>query len=340
MSLGLIWIAMAVTSAVSTGWMRQFALRRQLLDVPDHRSSHTRVTPRGGGLAFVLVFLLAITGFAVFGRVPPGWAVAFVGAGGAVAWVGFMDDHGHVSARIRLLVHVAATVWALVWLGGPPTVQFGTVAWPAGALAWIFWVPFLVWLLNLYNFMDGIDGIAGVEALTVLAGATLISFQGLDPDSLIPMQALMASVFGFVVWNWPPARIFMGDVGSGFIGIAFGIIILASAREASLTVWSWMILLGVFLVDATTTLVVRLLSGQRWWEPHRSHAYQVASRRWGGHRPVTVGVAAVNLGWLLPMAWWATADPESAWWVCLAALVPLLILAFRLDAGRPEYGVE
>lgn len=333
---GLSWIVLAVVSALLTGWMRRVALERELLDVPDHRSSHTRVTPRGGGVAIVLSFLSAILIMALFRQIPLNWALAFFGAGGAVAWVGFLDDHGHVPARTRLIVHTGSALFALVCLGGPPDLQFGNLLWPGGGLAWLLWLPFLVWLVNLYNFMDGIDGIAGIEAVTVLVAATVVASSNAGPGSVLVMQALLASTLGFLVWNWPPARIFMGDAGSGFIGMTLGVVVLASAGQLAVSGWSWVILLGVFLVDATVTLLTRMLSGQRWWEPHRCHAYQNASRRFGGHGPVTVGVAILNLIWLMPMAWWAALRPEAAWWLTPLALAPLLLLAVWFGAGRPE----
>jgi Fuc2NAc and GlcNAc transferase len=316
--------------------MRRVALRRELLDVPDHRSSHTRVTPRGGGMAIVLSFLSTILLLALFRQIPVSWALAFFGAGGAVAWVGFLDDHGHVPAHTRLAVHAGSALFALACLGGPPAVQFGKLFWPDGGLAWLLWLPFLIWLVNLYNFMDGIDGIAGIEAVTVLIAATVVASSNANPDSILVMQALLASTLGFLVWNWPPARIFMGDAGSGFIGMMLGVLVLASAGQAAVSVWSWLILLGVFLVDATVTLLTRMLFGQRWWEPHRSHAYQNASRRYGGHGPVTVSVAILNLAWLMPMAWCAAVRPEAAWWLTTLALAPLLFLAVWFGAGRPE----
>jgi Fuc2NAc and GlcNAc transferase len=142
-------------------------------------------------------------------------------------------------------------------------------------------------MLNLYNFMDGIDGIASVEAICACLGASVLYWlSGLDALIWGPLL-LAASVAGFLYWNFPPARIFMGDAGSGFLGIVLGGLSLQAAWVSEPMLWAWLILLGVFIVDATFTLFRRLLRGEKVYEAHRSHAYQFASRRFGKHLPVT-----------------------------------------------------
>lgn len=171
-----------------------------------------------------------------------------------------------------------------------------------GLLGSVLAAFYLVWLLNLYNFMDGIDGIASVEAISVcLGGALLFLFVGEFKVAQVTL-VLAAAVMGFLFWNFPSARIFMGDAGSGFLGIVLGIQSLQAAWIAPQLLWSWIILLGVFIVDATFTLLRRLIRGEKVYEAHRSHAYQFASRHYGRHLPVTLAVFAINFVWLLPFA--------------------------------------
>jgi len=323
-------------SWVLTYVLRRYALKKSLMDIPNARSSHSAPTPRGGGVAIVVSFLVAVAlaGAVVEDAVLP--VFALIGSGLAIALVGFLDDHGHIAARWRLLVHFVAAIWAVFWLNGlPPFDLFGTTVNP-GWLGYAIAVFFLVWMLNLYNFMDGIDGIASVEAITVCLGAALIYFY-LDQPTLIAAPVLLAAaVVGFLWWNFPPARIFMGDAGSGFLGIVIGILALEGGWASPKLLWVWLILLGVFLVDATYTLLRRLLRGDKVYEAHRSHAYQYASREMGAHRPVTVAVALINVCWLLPIAFAVALDKLTGASGLILAYAPLVILAIRFRAGAIE----
>ncbi len=214
MSLWFLLPAVAVVSLVLTGVLRRYALARSLMDIPNARSSHSVPTPRGGGVAIVICFLGALPALAALSVLHWSSVWALLGAGTAVALVGFLDDHSHIAARWRLMAHFAAAVWALVWLGGaPPLALPGSVVvdpgWLGGALAAVY----LVWLLNLYNFMDGIDGIAGVDAVCVSGGgAALYAFVGQWALAAAPLM-LAVAVMGFLVWNFPRPRIFIGECG-------------------------------------------------------------------------------------------------------------------------------
>jgi Fuc2NAc and GlcNAc transferase len=199
----------------------------------------------------------------------------------------------------------------------------------------LFGLIALTWSTNFFNFMDGIDGIAGSEAVFVAgAGAFLNWANGGDIGLTAAMLVLAAAALGFLMWNWPPARIFMGDVGSGFLGFTLAVLGLAASRNSATPIEVWAILSGVFLVDATVTLVRRILRNDRWFEAHRLHAYQKLASRWQAHFPVTALVIAINLFWLFPWAWLAAIHPARAMLYLIAALAPLGILAFLAGAGR------
>jgi len=334
---GLLALALAlafVAGALGTWGMRRYALQRQLLDHPNERSSHALPTPRGGGMAIVGTVLLGLTAWAVWQPSARGLWVALVPPGLAVAAVGFLDDHGHVPARWRLLVHFGAAAWATFALGSVPALQLGEWRWQWGVLGLPVSVLLAVWLLNLYNFMDGIDGIAGAEA--VFVGVAAAALMGPDSPIAVALLLLAAASAGFLVFNWPPARIFMGDVGSGFVGLMLAVLLIGADAQGLLPIWSGMILMGVFVVDATVTLLRRLARGERVHEAHRSHAYQWSARRFGRHRPVTVATVVIDVGWLLPWAWWAAQSPRNGLPAAAAALLPLAALAFWLGAGRAE----
>jgi Fuc2NAc and GlcNAc transferase len=336
--MGLLSLALS-TIAVSillTWILRCYAIRQNIVDIPGARSSHSTPTPRGGGVAIVLSLLLALAVLAFTGFLA--WSVAWAisGAGAGIAILGFFDDHKHVAVRWRLLGHFAGSVWALFWLGGlPPLELFGFVldlGWGGHMLTALY----LVWMINLYNFMDGIDGVASVEAIFACFGASLLYWlAGFESLIFVPLVLAMA-VAGFLYWNFPPARIFMGDAGSGFLGIVLGLLSLQAAWVSPKLLWVWLILLGVFIVDATVTLIRRLLRGDRVYEAHRCHAYQFASRQYGRHLPVTLAVAAINLFWLLPVAAWVVLWGLDGALGLILAYVPLVILAVKFHAGELE----
>jgi Fuc2NAc and GlcNAc transferase len=329
--------AALIISAVMTGVVRRFAVRHGLLDHPNQRSSHSTPTPRGGGIAIVLASLLAVGAQWLRGTVAPQLFAALLIGGLAVAAVGFMDDRRRLSAKLRLLVHAGAAILAMALLGGLPPIQIGQQLLHFGAGGFVFGVLAIIWALNLFNFMDGIDGIAGSEAAFVCGAGALLAMRfdsGLGSSHAA--LAMCAATIGFLLWNWPPARIFMGDVGSGYLGYAIALFALADGREQPAGILSWLILGGVFLCDATVTLVVRAVRGQRLSAAHRSHAYQRLARRWRSHRRVTLVIAAVNVCWLLPCAIFALAHPQFALWSTIVALVPLVTLVVFTGAGRAE----
>jgi Fuc2NAc and GlcNAc transferase len=333
----VIVVAAFLLSALLTGVARRLALSRGVLDVPNARSSHETPTPRGGGAAIVLSAVAAWIALGLMGVIKPNIVIALSGGGIAIAAVGLLDDRFRLSARVRLSVHFAAAVWALFWLGGLPPVQLGNHVIVLGWGGYLLGMLGIVWTLNLFNFMDGIDGIAASEAIFVVCGGILLALlnEGGHPHPAIYLVFIAASC-GFLLWNWPPARIFMGDVGSGFLGYVIAVLAVIDTRESALSLLVWLILGGVFFVDATVTLTRRLLRGEPLHEAHRTHVYQYLARRWSSHRSVTLAVLAVNVFWLLPMAMFAAESPALAPLFLATALAPLIILAFVVGAGVPE----
>jgi Fuc2NAc and GlcNAc transferase len=333
------WLILIVAflSFVLTAGLRRYALARSIIDIPNARSSHSVPTPRGGGVAIVVAFLLALPLLEWAQVVRSEILISVGGAGALIAAIGFMDDHGHIAARWRLLGHFVASGWALFWLGGLPQISlFGRLV-DLGFIGQILAAFYLVWMLNLYNFMDGIDGIASIEAICACLGACLLYWLG-GFEELVWLPFLLAvAVAGFLFWNFPPARIFMGDAGSGFLGIILGIISIQAAWVSSKLLWAWLILLGVFIVDATFTLVRRLVRGEKVYEAHRSHGYQFASRLFGKHVVVTLAVGAINVFWLLPVALCVVLFGQDGATALVVAYLPLIALAFKFHAGELEH---
>ena len=319
-----------------TYFMRAYALKKNIIDNPNERSSHSVPTPRGGGVAVVASYLLGLA-FLMYNQqlvIPVG--LTLMAAGFVIALLGFLDDRGHINSMLRLTIHFLVAIGVVISLGG-----FGEVnvfnGFQLGFVANIIAVLFLVWLLNLYNFMDGINGIASIEAITVtvsMAMLYLLLNVGLNHQILL---LLAACVLGFLLWNFPKAKIFMGDACSGFLGLILGILALIALKENLALFCAWIICLGVFIVDATFTLIRRVVTGHKMYDAHRSHTYQILSRHFNSHTPVTLAVAAINIFWLLPIAYFVAtqnyAYPELG---ILIAYLPLIILAIKFKAGHPD----
>jgi len=330
--------------------MRRYAIERHLMDMPNSRSSHDVPTPIGGGLAIVFCFLSALSYCYLIGYVQnPTFNSLFIG-GLLVAGIGYWDDHRHIPVKLRILVHFSVAAWVLFQFGGLPDLRFGQFVWDMGRTGDLFGIIALVWLLNLYNFMDGIDGIAGVETISALLGATFILLVNGNAHDSFLLMILVAASLGFLIWNWPPAKIFMGDAGSGFLGFVLGVFALHTASAESLSLWCWVILLAVFLVDATCTLLRRILRGDRFYEAHRSHAYQYLSlklqqknvlkgmssvkARARGHYFVILCVAGINIFWLFPLALVVSVRPELGVYLACIAMIPLVVVVIKLGAGK------
>jgi len=331
----MVVFAPILVAFVLTALMRRLSLAGGLLDVPNERSSHATPTPRGGGVAIVvgslgawcMLWMLHVLKFDLF--------IALTIGGLAVAIVGLVDDRKPVRASVRLVVHIAAAIWAVVWLGKVPLSSPASIS--LATAVQVFAVLGIVWMLNLFNFMDGIDGIAASEATFVSwGGAFVLLSTGGSLGLAATAVALGAACLGFLIWNWPPAKIFMGDVGSGYLGYVIGVMTLASVHESGVTLWVWLVLGAVFFVDATLTLLRRLCRGERVYEAHRSHAYQWLARRWNSHRRVTLSVLTINLLWLLPCTALIVANPRRAIWIVLVALGPVMGAALVAGAGRAE----
>lgn len=287
----LVWWllpAAALASGALTLAMIAYARRRGLLDQPGQRRSHRVPTPRGGGLAIVVVSLSALIWFTCEGWLPATQAWASLAALLAVAVIGFWDDHRALGALPRLLVHLgAALLLAWAWLA------------PAGALAWatvMLAMLALAGLLNFWNFMDGINGIASLQAAWIAAvlGAAMLAGGQAGPGLLAGVLA--AACLGFLPFNLPHARIFLGDVGSGFLGLALGALLLMAWSSGNLGLPALVLLPSAFLIDAGATLLLRMLAGRRWYTPHRSHLYQWLARRGRSHTRIVL----MSLTWNLP----------------------------------------
>ena len=337
MSLLLLCSLLFLGSALLTGLIRLVAQRAQLIDIPVFRSAHVQPVPVGGGISIVVCVVLTLAFYYRDGLIPTNEFAALLSAV-VIAGIGIIDDIKQLNIQWRIPAQFLASIFVVYCLGDVPAIDFGFFVFPETLLLNVLAVFALVWLMNLFNFMDGIDGIAGSELIVVNLLSLLIIIKSDNVLSLLSIS-LAASAGGFLLWNWAPAKIFMGDVGSSFIGFTLGIMALLSMLHGSMTVWTWVLLLGVFIVDATLTLAVRFRRGQRWYEGHASHAYQNAARHYKSHAKVTITVVLINLFWLGPLAWLSVKNPEMGLGLTVAGLLPLVLLALLFGAGKENFSL-
>jgi Fuc2NAc and GlcNAc transferase len=336
MKFFLIILAAATLSFLLSGFVRKNAVAWGLVDIPNHRSSHTIPVPRGGGIAMAYVFVAFLPLVQLTHDGSSGLFLALYGASIAIALLGFFDDRGHIPAGRRLIIHFLAALWILYHYHAMTSSSWypNDLVSLLTAIGLLF---LLVWMLNLYNFMDGIDAITGSQTLSVCLPAAYLSWLIIPQDPSWAILVLLAStVAGFLVWNLPPARLFMGDSGSAFLGIVLGCLVIQSLHYSYPLFIAWLILLGVYLVDTSLTLGRRILAGKRFYQAHRSHAYQHAARRLNSHGKVSLGIALINLFWLSPIAYFVALNSISPVYGLCIAFTPLILTTFYFDAGKSE----
>lgn len=265
--------------------------RKAILDRPNARSSHTIPTPRGGGIGVIAALLLMMPLLAWFGtEMPPHTIIFGVAVLALISWV---DDLRPLPAWVRLLAH-ATTVIAVLWSNPALTDYLGH---PLALTRWagMFVIAGLwVWFINLFNFMDGIDGISGVQTGAMGVGIVCISVLAAGAPGTEGSVAaiLVGSALGFMVWNWHPARIFLGDVGSIPLGFLLGWLLLEALAQGH---WAAAMILPVYyLADATITLCRRALRGAPVWKAHREHFYQQAVQKGWSHAAVSALILGLN----------------------------------------------
>ena len=313
--LAAIIAAAGLIACLGTRALIPLLRRAAVLDHPNERSLHKAPTPRGGGIALVAAILFAWLSLIWAGAVAPLLVGVLCGAAllAAVSWI---DDLRGLSPAIRLAAQIVAVGLGMIAVmpAGPGWLSLGLDAVAAGLL-WL-------WFVNLFNFMDGIDGLAGSEAAAIAIGVALFAGfgAGREPGLALLAGTAAAAALGFLVWNWAPARIFLGDVGSAPLGYLLGFLLLDVAARGG---WKIALILPLyFLADATSTLMRRLARGERVWQPHRQHFYQRAVQRGLGHAAVVRRVIAADL--LLIACGWAS---ENGWGIAALAASIMVVAA-------------
>lgn len=319
-----IWGAGALAASLAATLAALMALRRfGVLDRPNERSSHRRPVPRGGGIGFVLVIVVALAVLVAAGDAAA--TAAVIGGLLLVGAISFADDLFRLPWMVRLAVQAAAIGVALTALPTEPILAAGLPVILDRLLIGLAWL----WFLNLFNFMDGIDGLAASEAALIGIGVVLLAAIAPDAGLAATEAAVIAgAALGFLAFNWPPAKLFMGDVGSASLGFILGWLLIDLAAKGYVA--AALILPMVFVIDATTTVIARAIRRRPLWLAHRDHAYQAAVDRGLSHRAV---VGLVVLADVAPIGLAAMADASPVLAVIAAAGLSVSLTAW-LRWGR------
>ena len=334
-------VALAVPLAVLVGalaasWLlvgrvTAYLRHKAILDHPNDRSSHTIPTPRGGGWGVMLTLLPAWALIGGLGGNLRGVLPILAGAAALMA-ISWIDDRRGLGAAPRFLTQIAAVTVGLMALPADGLVLQGLAPlWLDRLVAALAWL----WFVNLFNFMDGINGLAGSEAATIGGGLALVTgLIGVEPNLALYGLAAAGAALGFLRWNWDPAKVFMGDVGSVPLGYTLGwLLLMVAANGATSGAWPAALLVpAYFLADATFTLLRRAFEGKKIWQAHREHFYQKATQRGRSHAEVVCAVLAANAA-LVALA----AASLSIGWIALpagAAVIVLLLAHLARPARR------
>jgi UDP-N-acetylmuramyl pentapeptide phosphotransferase/UDP-N-acetylglucosamine-1-phosphate transferase len=285
-----------LVSAILSRELSRYRGRFALLDQPNDRSLHSKATPRAGGLAILAGFAVGIAVSGI-GSASPGavWSAAVLAI---IAAISFSDDLWRLPAWLRFAVHLAASSLLVCGAGYLPATLHLLPGWAWSAPVWAiaaFCVLLTAWLVNLYNFMDGMDGLAGGMAVIGFGTLALLGWLGAAPVYASAALIVAAAAGGFLPFNFPPARLFMGDVGSGSLGLLVALFLLWAERAGLFPLLMGALVFSPFIVDATWTVIRRALQGKKPWQAHREHFYQRLVQTGWSHRRVTLWAYALML---------------------------------------------
>jgi len=326
------WIKYFIIPIIACSWIgvflyKKYAIYIGIISNPNYRTLHELSTPRGGGIVFSILFILAIFLIWPYLELSNNLFLILGVGGGMAALFGFIDDIKDIRARIKLIIQLLLSGWVVYWLYSDNLLLLNWIPIFITIPACLF---FMVWMMNAYNFMDGVDGMAASGAIFASLTLALVLFLTDNSVELILIFILIAAtVGGFIIFNWPPATIFMGDAGSVFLGYVFGSLMLFTTLNGYLSIWIWLMVFGYFFADTTVTQIVRFILVKKWYLAHQSHAYQNLARITESHLKVTSGVILYNIIWILPLTILSALQPEMEILAAILAITPAMVFAYK-----------
>lgn len=290
------------------------AIKFGAIAIPNSRSLHIQPIPRGAGIIIAMCVLTSLLIINTLKIIYIPYFMPIMLAAIVMSIVGFLDDCLELSASLRLCIQIIIAIWLYYWLVDNNTINFGFVSMQIGLLKIPFTILFLVWYYNLFNFMDGSDGMASSAVIYIASVFLIIAYLEHQKIPLVFLTILSSATLGFLLFNWPPAKMFLGDVGTNFCSCIISVIMLITIWHYNINLFVWLIALGYYLLDTTITLLIRMVKFPRaWFKAHRSHAYQNLVLNIG-HLPALLIIWAINLLWFLPFAMLAYYFPQHSIW--------------------------
>ena len=325
-SLAFIVLFTFLLSVVATHYYRRLAISKDIIASPNKRTLHDQPVPRGGGIVFSTIFILAVFLLGIF-HIISHEMLMVIGVGGMIASLfGFFDDVFDIRASRKLFIQSILAWWVLFWFDGGVLTE---IEWFPFHMSWFVSWFLLVWMMNLFNFMDGVDGMAVSGTVFVAMALIFVLLLTGDFSSLVMLFSLLViSCSGFLLYNWPPASIFMGDSGSVFLGYLFGALIIKTTMTGDISIWTWIIVFGYFFADTNFTILLRIFLVKHWYHAHKSHGYQNLARILKSHAKITGAIQIYHYSYLFPLAVWSVLKPDWGPIAAIMAIMPAAILTF------------
>lgn len=321
-------------SWICVGLYRWYAIDKGIIDSPNERSSHVVPTPRGGGIIFVLGSAVLLGFLYYFELIKSQTACLFVPAF-IVGILGYLDDRKGLSSHLRLVIHFICAAAFLLLVGEGGALLQPWIDWPL-PLTFLLLTTLVVWAINLFNFMDGTDGIASMEAIFCLTVGGFVLYYSKGYELATYAWGIAAILGGFLIWNWPVAKIFMGDSGSGFLGLLIACFAILSTKKYDVPIEIWVIMSALFWYDASITLLRRMLAKEKWYAPHRKHAYQRMVQSGWSHQQVLISAILINII-LSALALWAYTKPQMIPAAFTIAVVLLTAIYILVEIAKPMF---
>ncbi len=331
LNLGLLVVilAMIVSFSLVKYLIQPYAIIN-ILDHPNHRSLHSQPIPRTGGIAIIVTILISFIGILYF--VPLNFLPNLMLATVFVALIALADDRWSLPIWIRLCCHLVATLWLMGSGFRIESIEYPNGVWLLLPIVdGIITLFFVIWMLNLYNFMDGMDGFAAGMTMIGCSTLALLGYQANVNEYVIINGIIVASVLGFWGFNFPPAKIFMGDIGSSSLGFLIAALILWGHQQKLFPLWVAGLIFSPFIIDATMTLLKRVILGEKFWLPHCSHYYQRLVQLGWGHKTTVLSEYGLMLACSISAVWLTRSEADVQWWGGIVWVIVYLLLIIMVN---------
>ena len=333
----LLFFCILIASIGITYCIYHLAVKNDLFDIPNQRSSHSTPTPKGGGISIIVLLIITTGTLFYFQMISREIMFSVITGLLIISIIGLIDDYKNLPIPIRLIGYTFGAMMALYFIGGVTSLFENNYNFfkccdinisRFSDIGPFFAILYMLWLTNLYNFMDGIDGFAAIQTICVSLFCSFLFYFSGSYGLVVIMLCLASATFGFLYWNLSPAKIFMGDVGSCSIGFFFGLFSIYTAKEEIVSISIWLILLAPFVGDATFTLIKRMINKEKWYEAHNTHAFQKLFQLGLSHNQLTLGLLLTNLLFMWPLAIFVQINQNYDLYIVLLAYILVWIIWF------------